>query len=49
MDSQIQSHFHEVDTVMGTTTRIPRLMSTDGFSEWKYRIEKYIKMKDFKV
>ncbi|XP_052622759.1 uncharacterized protein LOC111896584 [Lactuca sativa] len=34
---------------MGTTTRIPRLMSTEGFPEWKYRIEKYIKMKDFKI
>ncbi|KAL7607895.1 hypothetical protein Lser_V15G14224 [Lactuca serriola] len=24
-------------------------MSADGFLEWKYRIEKYIKMKDFKI
>lgn len=49
MESQSQTHFDELDTVIGTTTRIPRLMSTDGFPEWKYRIEKYIKMKDFKA
>ena len=49
MDSQRETHHHELDSVMGTTTRIPRLLSADGFPEWKYRIEKYIKMKDFKI
>ena len=49
MDSQSQRHHHELDYVMGTTTRIPRLLSVDGFPESKYRIEKYIKIKDFKV
>ena len=49
MDSQSQTHFQELDVVMGTTTRIPRLMSAEGFPEWKYKIEKYIKMKDFKI
>ena len=49
MESQSQTHFQELDAVMGTTTRIPRLMSAEGFPEWKYRIEKYIKMKDFKI
>ncbi|KAL7611060.1 hypothetical protein Lser_V15G13110 [Lactuca serriola] len=49
MESQNPSQYQELDVVMGTTTRIPRLKSADGFPEWKYRIEKYIKMKDFKV
>ncbi|KAL4565974.1 hypothetical protein LXL04_030082 [Taraxacum kok-saghyz] len=30
-------------------TRIPRLASADGFSEWKYRIEKYIRLSNPKV
>ena len=33
----------ELDSVMGTMTRIPRLTCADGFSEWKFRIESYIK------
>ena len=49
MDSQSQTQFQELDVVMGTTTRISRLMYAEGFPEWKYRIEKYIKMKDFKI
>ena len=49
MDTQNSTQYQELDAVMGTTTRIPRLMSADGFPEWKYRIEKYIKMKDFKI
>lgn len=39
----------ELDSIMGTTTRIPRLLSADGFPEWKFRFEKYVKMKDAKV
>ena len=39
----------ELDSVMGTATRIPRLTSADGFSEWKFRIESYIKMANPKV
>ena len=38
------SNHHELDSVMGTMTRIPRLTSADGFSEWKFRIEKHIKL-----
>ena len=34
---------------MGTTTRIPRLLSAEGFPEWKFRFEKYVKIKDAKV
>ena len=49
MDSHSQTNFQELDAVMGTTTCIPRLMYAEGFPEWKYRIEKYIKMKDFKI
>ena len=33
----------ELDSVMGTMTRIPRLSCADGFSEWKFRIDSYIK------
>ena len=43
------SAHHELDAIMGTTSRIPRLLSAEGFLKWKYRIEKYIKMKDFKI
>ena len=42
MDSQNSHHER-------TTTRIPRLLFAEGFLEWKYRMEKYIKMKDFKI
>ena len=33
----------DLDSVMGTMTRIPRLTYAGGFSEWKFRIESYIK------
>ena len=33
----------DLDSVMGTMTKIPHLSYADGFSEWKYRIESYIK------
>ena len=49
MDSQCQALHHELDSVMGTTTHIPRLLSAEGFPKLKYRIEKYIKIKDFKA
>lgn len=49
MDLQSQTHHHKLDSVMGTTTRIPTLLFAEGFPKWKYRIEKYIKMKDFKI
>ncbi|XP_076902026.1 uncharacterized protein LOC143556633 [Bidens hawaiensis] len=39
----------ELDSIIGTATRIPRLLSHEGFSEWKFRFEKYVKMKDAKV
>lgn len=49
MDSQITSSLvmqQELDTIMGTTTRIPRLMNADGFPEWKFRFQQYVKMKE---
>ena len=49
MESQTMSAHHELDAIMGTTSHIPRLLSAEGFPEWKYRIEKYIKKKDFKI
>lgn len=33
---------------MGITTRVPRLLSTNGYDEWKYRFERFMKMKDSK-
>ena len=39
----------DLDLVMGTTNRVPRLLTTDGFPEWKFRFKKYVKMKDNKV
>ncbi|XP_076926534.1 uncharacterized protein LOC143589736 [Bidens hawaiensis] len=39
----------ELDSIMGTTTHIPRLLSHEGYSDWKFRFEKYVKMKDTKV
>ena len=39
----------DLDSVMGTVNRIQRLTSADGFSEWKFRIESYIKMAQPKV
>ena len=44
-----QGRHQELDSVMGTLTRIPRLASADGFSEWKFRIEKHIKLANPKV
>ncbi|XP_076915646.1 uncharacterized protein LOC143575072 [Bidens hawaiensis] len=40
---------HELDSIMGTATRVPRLLKHEGFYEWKFRFEKYVKMKDAKV
>lgn len=48
MEPQNMAAHQELDSIMGTTTRIPRLLSVAGFPEWKYRMEKYIKMKDLK-
>ena len=48
MDPYAGRH-QELDSVMGTMTRIPRLTCVDGFSEWKFRIESYIKMAHPKV
>ncbi|XP_076907114.1 uncharacterized protein LOC143563467 [Bidens hawaiensis] len=39
----------ELDSIMGTTTRVPRLLSSKGFAEWKFRFEKYVKAKDAKL
>ena len=48
MDSYNNAH-HELDSVMGTMTRIPRLTSADGFSEWKFRIENHMRLTNFKL
>lgn len=34
---------------MGITTHIPCLLTTDGFDEWKFVFENYLKMKDVKA
>lgn len=39
----------ELDSVMGTATRVPRLLNHEGFYEWKFRFKIYVKMKDAKV
>ncbi|KAL4582814.1 hypothetical protein LXL04_007375 [Taraxacum kok-saghyz] len=39
----------DLDSVMGTMTRIPRLTSADSFSEWKHRIENHIKLTNQKI
>ena len=48
MDPYVGKH-QELDAVMGTMTRIPRLTCADGFYEWKFRIESYIKLAHPKV
>ena len=40
---------YDLDSVIGTTTRFPRLISADGFPEWKFRFIPYVKMKDIKM
>ena len=40
---------YDLDSVMGTTTRVPRLMFANGFPEWKFRFIQYVKMKDIKM
>ncbi|KAI3780329.1 hypothetical protein L2E82_10306 [Cichorium intybus] len=49
MDSVANNVYSDHDSVMGTATRIPRLIKVEGFAEWKYRFEQYIKMKDVKL
>ena len=49
MESQILIAHQELDSIMGTTTRIPCFLSAEGFPEWKYYVGKYIKMKEFKI
>ena len=39
----------ELDAIMGTTSRVPRLMSSDGFPEWKWTLEQHTKAKEPKV
>ncbi|XP_076894718.1 uncharacterized protein LOC143547094 [Bidens hawaiensis] len=39
----------ELDSIMGTTTRVPHLLTSDEFDEWKFRFEKYVKAKDVKM
>ena len=44
-----QGRNQDLDSVMGTMTRIPRLTCADGFTEWKHRIESYIKLSNQKI
>ena len=48
-NNSLATMHQELDSVMGTVTRIPRLLSVDGFTEWKYRFEQYVKMKEPKA
>ena len=49
MESQNTTIHQELDSIIGITTCIPRLLSAKGFPKWKYCMEKYIKMNDFKI
>ena len=39
----------ELDSKVGTTTRIPRLTDANDFPEWKWRFEQHVKVKDSKI
>ncbi|KAJ0725580.1 hypothetical protein HanPI659440_Chr12g0460441 [Helianthus annuus] len=39
----------ELDSIIGTSTRIPRLMTADDYLKWKFRFEQYVKAKEPKV
>ena len=39
----------DLDNVIGTNNKIPRLHLGDSFSEWKFRFSQYMKMKDPKT
>ncbi|KAJ0576133.1 putative transcription factor interactor and regulator CCHC(Zn) family [Helianthus annuus] len=39
----------ELDSKLGTTTRIPRLTDANDFPEWKWRFEQHLKVKDYKL
>ncbi|KAI3708720.1 hypothetical protein L2E82_38115 [Cichorium intybus] len=49
MDLTTTNLHSDLDTVMGTVTRIPRLLNAEDFDEWKFRFKKYAKMKDNKI
>ena len=34
---------------MGTTTRVPRLYDADGFDEWRWRFEQFVKRTETKM
>ncbi|KAJ0861499.1 putative transcription factor interactor and regulator CCHC(Zn) family [Helianthus annuus] len=39
----------ELDSKLGTTSRIPRLTDANDFPEWKWRFEQHLKVKDYKL
>ncbi|TLX69321.1 hypothetical protein E9993_23050, partial [Labilibacter sediminis] len=47
--SKIAQINQEMDAVIGTSTRIPRLYDADGFDEWKWRFPQFIKRTEPKM
>ena len=45
----LTSKQNELDSIMGSNNRIPRLSSAAGFQEWKYRFEKHIRTREPKL
>ncbi|KAJ0448317.1 hypothetical protein HanLR1_Chr17g0673931 [Helianthus annuus] len=43
------NHQQELDSKLGTMTRIPRLTDANDFPEWKWRFEQHLKVKDYKL
>ncbi|KAF5805895.1 putative transcription factor interactor and regulator CCHC(Zn) family [Helianthus annuus] len=49
VDLAAMSKHQELDSIIGTTTRVPRLLDGNEFPEWKWRFEKDVKVKDAKI
>ncbi|XP_076881991.1 uncharacterized protein LOC143530310 [Bidens hawaiensis] len=50
INASINSALHqELDSIMGIATCVPSLLKHEDFYEWKFRFEKYVKMKDAKM
>ena len=41
-----QQEMNQQVIIIRTNNRVPRLISSDGFNEWKYRFENYLKSRD---
>lgn len=49
-DSSVSTNiYQELDSMMGTMTRIPWLLNAEGYGEWKFNFEKYMRTKDSKA